>query len=151
MPGKTPAAMANAAMRRIIVTREFNRMRRRKDLKLLRSFPRLRESSVRMIATRGLAGQALDCRAAAAELVFQPLKAAVEVIDAVDDGLAFGGERGDDERHRGAQIGRHHRRAFERLDTFDGGAFAIKLDARAEPRQLLHVHEAVLEHRLDDM
>src|SRR5580658_6134268 len=50
-------------------------------------------------------------RAAAAELVLQPLEAAIEVIDAVDDGFAFGGERGDDQRDRRAQVGRHHRRA----------------------------------------
>ncbi len=37
------------------------------------------------------------------------------------------------------------------LDAFDGGALAIELDARAEPRQFLHMHEAVLEHRLDDV
>src|SRR5690349_23100028 len=42
---------------------------------------------------------------------------AVEVIDAVDDGFAFGRERGDHQRHRGAQIGRHHRRALDRKST----------------------------------
>jgi hypothetical protein len=42
----------------------------------------------------------LDGGAAAGELVLEPLEAAVEVIDAVDDGLAFGGERSDHERHR---------------------------------------------------
>jgi hypothetical protein len=44
--------------------------------------------------------QALDGGAAAGELVLEPLEAAVEVIDAVDDGLAFGGECRDHERHR---------------------------------------------------
>jgi hypothetical protein len=38
---------------------------------------------------------ALDLAAAAGELVLQPLEAAVEMIDAVDHGLALGGERAD--------------------------------------------------------
>ena len=78
---------------------------------------------------------ALDRGAAGGELVLQPLEAAVEVIDAVDHGLALGGERGDDERHRGAQIGRHHRRALEPLDALDGRGLAVELDSarRAAP------------------
>jgi hypothetical protein len=61
----------------------------------------------------------------------------VSPAGAVDDSLAFGGERRDHQRHRGAQIGRHHGRAFERFDAFDGRPFAVEVDARAEPRQLL--------------
>ena len=64
--------------------------------------------------------------------------------------FAFGGERGDHQRNRGAQIGRHHRRALELGDAFDDGAVAFEPDMGAEPRQLLHVHEAVLENRLGD-
>ena len=37
------------------------------------------------------------------------------------------------------------------VDALDGRAFAVELDVRAEPRQLLHVHEAVLEDRLGDV
>ena len=36
------------------------------------------------------------------------------------------------------------------LDALDGRGLAVELDAGAEPRQLLHVHEAVLEDRLGD-
>src|SRR5581483_3326331 len=90
------------------------------------------------------AADALDRGAAGAELVLEALEAAVEMIDAVHHRLAFGGERGDDQRHRGAQIRRHHRRALQLLDALDGGGLAIEMNARAEPRQLLHVHEAVL-------
>ncbi len=98
----------------------------------------------------GSAADALDRGAAGGELVLQPLEAAVEVIDAVDHGLAFRRERGDHERDRGAQVGRHDRRALEHVDTFDGRALAVELDAGAKPRQLLHVHEAVLEDGLGD-
>src|SRR5262245_15989131 len=91
------------------------------------------------------AADPLDGRAAGGELVLQPLEAAVEMVDPIDHGLAFGGKGGDHQRHRGAQIGGHHRRALEPLDSGDGGALAVELDARAEPCQLLHVHEAVLE------
>ena len=89
-------------------------------------------------------------RAAGVELVFQALEAAVEVIDAVDHGLAFRRQRGDHQRHRGAQVGRHHRRALELAAALDGGGLAVELDAGAEPRQLLHMHEAVLEDGLGD-
>src|ERR1700729_135741 len=44
-----------------------------------------------------LARQPFDLGAAAAELFLEALKAAIEMIDAVDQGLALGGERGDDE------------------------------------------------------
>src|SRR5262249_19004624 len=97
-----------------------------------------------------LAADALDLGAAAAELVLEALEAAVEVIDAVDHGLALGRERGDDERNRRAQGGRHHGRALEALDAFDGRGLALDMDARAEPRQLLHVHEAAFENGLGD-
>jgi hypothetical protein len=40
-----------------------------------------------------------DLRAAGGELLLEPLIAAVEVIDAVDGGLALGGKAGQDQRH----------------------------------------------------
>src|SRR4051794_3089534 len=63
-------------------------------------------------ASKALPADPFDRGAAGGELVFEPLEAAVEMIDAVHHGLAFGSKRGDDERHRGAEIGRHHRGAF---------------------------------------
>src|SRR5579863_8253791 len=87
----------------------------------------------------------LDGGAAAAELFLDALETAIEMIDAVDDGLALGGERGDHQRHRGAQIGRHHRRAREALHALDRRLFAVERNTRAEPRQFLHVHESVFE------
>src|SRR4051812_49033901 len=52
--------------------------------------------------------EALDARAERRELALEPLVAAVEVVDAVDDGLAFGHQAGDHQPGRGAQVGGHH-------------------------------------------
>src|SRR5205085_6949931 len=89
--------------------------------------------------------QPLDGRATAAQLVLEPLEAAVEVVDAIDDGYALGRERRDHERHRSPQIGCHHRRTFERRYALDGGALTVEMDARAEPREFADMHEAVFE------
>src|SRR5258705_11457317 len=89
---------------------------------------------------------ALDRRAASRQFLLQPLKAAVEMIDAVDHGLAFGGEPCDYQRHRGAQIGRHHGRAARCCGAVDGRGLAVERDFSAEPRQLLHMHEAIFEN-----
>src|SRR3954452_909099 len=89
--------------------------------------------------------------AACRQFFLKPLEAAVEMIDAIDHGFAFRGEPGNDQGHRGAQIGRHHRRAAQLGNALDGGGFAIQMDAGPEPRQLLHMHEAVFEYRLRDV
>src|SRR5690348_11007216 len=102
------------------------------------------------LPSSALAADAGDVGAAAGELVFQPLEAAVEVVDAVDHGLALGRKAGDDQRDRRAQIGRHHGRAPQPFDAFDRRGFAVKVNARPEPGELLHVHEAVLEDGLGD-
>src|SRR4051812_36882371 len=98
-----------------------------------------------------LAADALDGCAASGKLILEPFKAAVEVIDAIDHGLALGRKRGDHERHRRAQIGRHYRRALELFDAFDGRRFASEVNTSAEPRQLLHVHETVFKDGLGDV
>src|SRR5580658_416515 len=92
-----------------------------------------------------LAREARDVGAARAELLFQPLEAAIEMVDAIDDRLSLRREARDDQRDRGAQVGRHHRRAAEAPDAADNGGVALELYARAEARQLLHMHESVLE------
>ena len=94
---------------------------------------------------------ALDLGAAAGELLLQPLETAVEMIDAVDGGFALGRESADHERHGSAQIGRHDRGTLEPLHAHHGRDIAVERDLRAEPRQFLHVHEAVLEDRFADM
>src|SRR5882757_7943012 len=87
---------------------------------------------------------ALDLGTAGGELVLEPLEAAVEVIDAIDHGVAVGRERGNHQRHRGAQVGRHHGRALEPRNALDGRGLTVEMDARAEAGKLLHMHEAVL-------
>ena len=72
------------------------------------------------------------------------------MIDAVDDGLALGRQRGDDQRDRGAQIGRHDRRALEVGHARDHGGVVLKVNFGAETGELGHVHEAVFENRLGD-
>src|SRR5712672_3219446 len=98
----------------------------------------------------GSIADALDGSAAGRQFLFEPLKAAVEMIDPVDHGLAFGGEPGNHQRHRRAQIGRHHRRAAQSGDAVDGRGFAVETYPRAEAGQFLHMHEAVFENRLGD-
>src|SRR5260370_1138483 len=99
----------------------------------------------------GSAGQPLDRRAAASELFLQPLETTVEVVDAIDDGFALGGQRRDHQRHRGPQVRCHDRRTLELRDAFNGGALAVEMDARTKPRQLADMHETVFENRLGDV
>src|SRR6266700_6283844 len=77
---------------------------------------------------------ALDGSAARRQFFLEPFKPAVEMVDAVDHGLAFGGEPRDHQRHRGAQIRRHHERAAQLIDALDGGGRAVEMNPRAEPR-----------------
>src|SRR5580658_8987165 len=86
--------MTDDAMRSRVVAK-FDRMENSTAWRRYVCAPPRQCAGGRTLAICRLAGQALNCRAAAAELVFQPLETAVEVIDAVDDGLAFGGERRD--------------------------------------------------------
>ena len=62
---------------------------------------------------RAIALQAADLRPAGAELLFEALEAAVQVVDAVDDRLAPRREACDHERHRRAKVGRHHLRPLQ--------------------------------------
>src|SRR6185295_6256235 len=95
----------------------------------------------------GSAAQPLDLGAAGGKLVLQLLEAAVEVIDAVHQRLAFRGEPGDHQGHRGPEVGRHDGCASQPLYAFHGGFLPIEVNIGAEPRQLLHVHETVFEYR----
>src|SRR6476646_12050397 len=70
--------------------------------------------------------------AAGGELVFEPLEAAIEMIDPVDHGLALGRQGSDNQRHRSAQVRRHHRRAFESVDALDRSGLTVELDAGAK-------------------
>src|SRR2546426_2386300 len=93
---------------------------------------------------------ALDPGAERGELFFERLVAAVEVIDAIDHGLAIGHQASDDQARRGAQIGRHDGGALQPLDAFDHRRVALDRDLGAQPLQFQRVHEAVLEDSLGD-
>ena len=51
--------------------------------------------------------QPLDMGAALAEFVLDAFEAAIKMIDTADHGLSLRRKAGNDERHRGAQVGRH--------------------------------------------
>ena len=72
------------------------------------------------------------------------------MIDAVDRGLAFRRQAGDDQRDGCAQIRRHDRRPLQLADALDDCRLARQRDVGAEPGKFLHMHEAVLEDGLGD-
>src|SRR5690606_5508131 len=74
------------------------------------------------------ARDAFDLGAAAAELVFQAFEAAIEMIDAVDHRLALGGQAGNDQRHRGAQVGGHDLGTLELGLAVDSGHLPVDAD-----------------------
>src|SRR5882762_10442535 len=93
---------------------------------------------------------ALDPGAERGKLLLEALIAAVEVIDAIDDGLALGHQGGDDQARRCAQVRRHDGSALQPPDAFHHRRVALDRDLGAEPLQLQGVHEAVLEDSLGD-
>ena len=73
------------------------------------------------------------------------------MMDVVNDALSLGDEGGDDERHRGAQIGGDDSAALERRWAFNVGGFAIgRRDARAEFLQFFDVLEAIFKDIFGD-
>src|SRR5215470_7288456 len=73
-------------------------------------------------------GDAADACAERGELLFDPLVAAIEVVDAIDRGLSFGDQPADDQTGGGAQIGRHHGRAGQPGNALDDRGIALDLD-----------------------
>src|SRR5262249_57895078 len=71
--------------------------------------PRLRgdERNIKPTKVRLLPGQPLDGRPAASEFFLEPLEPAVEMIDAVDEGLALRSERRNHQRNPREQSGPH--------------------------------------------
>ena len=82
--------------------------------------------------------------------MFHGFVAAVEVVDAADGGLAFGGEAGQDQGDRGAQIGCHDLGAGEVGDAADDGRGAMGVDAGTHAVEFRDVHEAVFENGFGD-
>src|SRR5271166_735024 len=89
--------------------------------------------------------KAFDTRSARPKLLFEALKASVEVINPVHCGFAARHKPGYDEGNRSAKIGSHDFGAPERLSAADLGHIALHRDVSPEPRQFLHMHKPVFE------
>src|SRR5438876_2323810 len=73
-----------------------------------------------------------DPRADRVEPLLDPLVAAVDLMDVVDDALAFGAERGEQQGHAGADVGAGDLRAVQAVAADDDGPVRIaQNDARA--------------------
>ena len=72
------------------------------------------------------------------------------MIDPVDHRLAARRQPGDHQADRGAQVGGHDLRAFQRLDPAHPGFAALDGDVGPQPGQFRDVHEAVFEDGLAD-
>jgi hypothetical protein len=79
------------------------------------------------------------------------LVAAIDVVDAVEDGFAVGDEGGEDERGGGAEVGAHDGGGLEFGLAADGGGAALDGDAGAHAVELLDVHEAIFEDVFGDV
>ena len=86
----------------------------------------------------------------AGELGLDGLVAAVEVVDAVDQGLALGHQARQHQAGGGAQVGGHDRGGGQALDPAADGEVALEADVGAHALEFLDVHEAVLEDGLGD-
>src|SRR5260221_3194534 len=69
--------------------------------------------------TASAAAQTLDLSPAPAEFPLKLLEAPVQMVNAIDDRLAFACKAGNDERYRSPEIGRHDGRALERFHALD--------------------------------
>src|SRR6266853_1339554 len=92
----------------------------------------------------------LDARTELRELLLDALVPAIEVIDPVDSGLAFGNETRDDEARRGAQVGRHDGCALQLRNAAHDRRVSRDLDVGAETLHFQGMHEPVLEYGLGD-
>src|SRR3546814_6356621 len=63
------------------------------------------------------------------------------MIDAIDLGLSFGGEAGDDQAHRCAEVGRHDRCADQMVDAAHHRAAAAHVDVAPHARSEEHTSE----------
>src|ERR1700686_254165 len=89
---------------------------------------------------------AADFGAYSFQFFFNVLVAAVQMIDAVDDGLSIRDEGGEHERGGGAQVGSEDGGGAQRSSAADDGAAAFDLNVGAHAYQFLRMHEAVLKN-----
>src|SRR3990167_1504902 len=96
-----------------------------------------------------LARHAADLGPEQLQLFLDALVTTVDVVDAVDQGIAFCYQGTDHQAGRSPQVGGHHWSAFELLDTGNDGGVALDQNLRAHAVHFIDVHETVFKHRLD--
>src|SRR5450830_2178966 len=90
-----------------------------------------------------LARNAADLGTEHLQLLFDALITTVDVVDAVDQRVAFSGQGRNHQAGRSPQVGGHDRCAFQAVGTGNDGGVAFDLDLGAHAMQLVHVHETV--------
>ena len=99
-----------------------------------------------MKGLRLLSMKAGDVSAQAGKFLDDVFVAAINMVNAIDDGLAGSEESGEDEAGAGAKIGSLDNGAGERRGAADDGAAAIDRDVRTHAHHFTGVEEAVFEN-----
>src|SRR6202023_2156941 len=86
----------------------------------------------------------------AAELLHDAFVAAIDVVDAVDDGFAAGHQPREDQAGAGAQVGSLHGAARELRGPADHGAAAVDGNVGPHANHFAGVQVAILEDCLGD-
>src|SRR5690606_13302889 len=94
--------------------------------------------------------QTADAGTQQLQLLFNTLVTTVNVVHAVDNGVAVCHQAGDHKASRGPQVGRHDRSPGQMFDTLDDGSVTLKGNVCSHPDQFLQVHEAVFKYGFDD-
>src|SRR5271163_354027 len=81
-----------------------------------------------------------------AQLLFDSLVTAVDVVHAIDDGFTIGDQRRNNQRGRGPQIAGQYGGAAERSLAVNHSAAPIDLDIRSHAVEFLSMHIAILEN-----
>src|SRR5690349_21232858 len=97
-------------------------------------------------AAASYVGLAHDACAERVQTLRDPLVAAVDLMDRMDDALSLRAERGQEQGHAGADVGAGDLRADEAVAADDDGAVRVaEDDARAHLDQFVGEEEARLE------
>src|SRR6056297_3280578 len=94
--------------------------------------------------------QAADGGTQQLQFLFNTLVTAINMVNAVYDGIAVGHEAGNDQTGRGPEVRGHDRCTGKVVHTLDDGGITLERDVGTHADQLLQVHEPVLEHGLHD-
>src|SRR5437764_9684623 len=92
-----------------------------------------------------------DPRPDGVQSLLDPLVSPIDLMNVVDDALPLRAERGEQQRHAGADVGAGDLRAVEAIAADDDGAVRIAQDdARPHGDELVGEEEARLEHLPED-